>query len=129
MEREYNLSTLISEIRTDLTELVYTKTEYFRLEIFEKTSKVGSFLIYGLVILNIVFFALLFCFIALGYLFGEWVHNVPGGFAIVVAIYLVLLVVLLLMRKSLLAGLQNLFLKELEPDLEDEIKYEAKRKR
>ena len=129
MEKESKLSTFVSEIRADLTELVCTKAEYFRLTVFEKTSKVGSFLIYGLILLNVIFFALLFCFMALGYFIGEWINSTAGGYAIVALLYLVLLAILLLFRKSIMIRVQNLFLKELDPDLEDEEKYETKQKR
>jgi uncharacterized membrane protein YqjE len=126
MESGYNLGTLISVIKTDIRELVHTQIELLKLEAFEKTSAVGSFLIYGLILMNLVFFALLFAFIALGFLLGEWVHNTAGGFALVTVIYLLILLILIACRKSILAGFRNLFLKELDPDLEDEVKYASK---
>jgi hypothetical protein len=128
MEGGYNLGTLITVIKTDVRELVNTQLELLKLEAFEKTSAVGSFLIYGLIVMNLVFFALLFAFIALSFLIGEWVHNLAGGFAIVTLIYLFLLVIMIACRKSILTGFKNLFLKELDPDLEDEVKYEERRR-
>jgi uncharacterized membrane protein YqjE len=127
MKGGYNLGTLITVIKTDIRELVNTQLELLKLEAFEKTSIVGSFLIYGLIIMNLVFFALLFAFIALGFLIGNWIDSTAGGFAIVTLIYLLILIILIACRKSILAGFKNLFLKELDPDLEDEVKYESKR--
>lgn len=126
MESGYNLGTLITVLKTDIRELVNTQLELLKLEAFEKTSVVGSVLIYGLIIMNLVFFALLFAFIALSFLIGGWVHNLAGGFAIVTLIYLLILIILIACRKSILACVRNFFLKELDPDLEDEVKYEAK---
>lgn len=126
MEPAYNLSVLIAALKTDIKELVDTKLEWLKLEAFEKTSGVGSFLIYGLIIINLVFFALLFAFIALGFLFTEWTKSLAGGFALVTLIYLAFLLLMIACRKSILNGFKNRFLKELDPDLADEAKYEAK---
>lgn len=126
MGRGYDLGTLISILKMDVIELINTKIEYYKLEIFEKTSVVGSFLVYGLIIVNLIFFALLFAFIALGFLIGNWVNSVAAGFGIVTLIYLAILAIILALRKSVVRGFQNMFLKELDPDLEDEVKYEEK---
>ncbi|MDR1527449.1 MAG: phage holin family protein [Dysgonamonadaceae bacterium] len=126
---EKTLGTLLSTLKTDVKELVDIKLELFRLEVFEKSSAVGSFLLYGLIIINLVFFALLFAFITLGFLFGKWVDNIAGGFTIVTLIYILLLLLLIACRKPVLTGFKNLFLKVLDPDLEDEAKYEAKNAR
>lgn len=122
MEPNYNLGTILSVIKTDVTELINTKMKLLKLEVFEKTSLVGSFLIYGLIIMNIVFFALLFAFLALGFLIGQWVNSLAGGFGIVTLLYLVILVILYACRKSITTAFQNLFLKELDPDLSGEEK-------
>ena len=126
METTHTFSTLFTVLKTDVQELIDTKLELARLEILEKSSAAGSFLIYGLIIINLIFFAFLFAFIALGFLFGKWIDNTAGGFAIVTGIYLVLLILLIACRKSILNRFKNLFLKELDPDLADEAKYEAK---
>ena len=111
MEQAPTFSTIIAALKTDIKELIATKLELTRLEIFEKSSAAGSFLIYGVLIINLIFFALLFAFVALGFLFGKWVGSIAGGFALVALIYLVLLIILLACRKSILNRLQNLFLK------------------
>ena len=99
---------------------------YYKLEVFEKTSGLGSFLIFGLIIINLVFFAFLFAFLALGFLLSDWVGSFFGGFGIVALIYLLMLFVIFLCRKSIISWLQNLFLTQMEPDLQDESLYEEK---
>ncbi len=126
MAHDYNLGTIFSEIKTDLVELINAKVELLKLEAFEKTSVVGSFLIYGLIIMNLIFFAFLFAFIALGFWIGDWVGNLAGGFGIVTLIYLIILTILIACRKPIFTSLQNLFLKELDPDLENGYKYKEK---
>jgi uncharacterized membrane protein YqjE len=129
MEPGHTFSTLIAALKTDVKELVEAKLEIIRLDIFEKSSTLVSFLIFGLMIMNLVFFALLFAFIALGFLIGEWMHHLAGGFAVVTLIYLLLLILLIACRKSILTDFKNRILKELDPDLEDEARYEAKHAR
>ena len=116
MEKASTFSTLITDLKTDVKELIATKLKLARLEIFEKSSAAGSFLIYGVVIVNLIFFALLFAFVALGFLFGKWIGNMAGGFALVALIYLALLILLIACRKPILGYLQNLFLKEVVKD-------------
>lgn len=126
MGKGYDLGTLISVIKNDIIELVNTKIEYYKLEFFEKTSAAGSFLVYGLIIMNVILFAFLFAFIALGFLIGDWIGSFAGGFGIVALIYLAVLAIFFACRKSILRSFQNMFLKEMDPDLEDEARYEEK---
>ena len=122
----YDLGTLISVIKNDIIELINTKIEYYKLEVFEKTSNLGSFLAFGLIIINLVFFTFLFAFIALGFLISDWIGSFAGGFGIVTLLYLLILFILFLSRKSIISWLQGLFLVHLDPDLEDESLYEEK---
>jgi len=117
MKSENKLGAFISKIKADAQELIETKIEILRLEILEKTSIVGSFLIYGFIIISLVLFALLFAFIALGFLIGQAIKNMGAGFAIVVCIYVVILIILFINRTNYLRNLQNLFLKGLDTDL------------
>jgi len=124
MESESKLGAFISKIKADAQELIETKIEILRLEILEKTSIVGSFLIYGFIVISFVLFALLFAFIALGLLMGKWMNSMGGGFAIVSLIYLIILVIVIINRKHLLTDLQNVFLMGLDPSLGSESRYE-----
>jgi hypothetical protein len=122
MEEDSKLDTLISQIKADASELIRTKIDLLKLETTEKTSVAGSFLIYAVIIINLALFALLFTFVALGFLFSDWIGSLAGGFAIVVAIYLLLLVMMLIFRKFLFTALQNLLLKALNPELKEDAK-------
>jgi hypothetical protein len=121
MEQKFNLSTFISGIKQDIQELIRLRIEILRLETYEKVSVVGSFVIYGLVIVNLVFFMLLFAFVALGFLIGEWIKNIAGGFGIVSALYLICLIVTLLCHKPIFLWFKNLLLKELDSEAENEL--------
>jgi len=121
MDSGYNLSELLSALKTEIKEWVEIRVKLLQLHIYEKTAVVGSFLIYGIIIINLLFFAFLFAFLALGFLMGKWVHSVAGGFAIISCLYLFVLAAMLIFRKSIFTGLQNLFLKDLmNPEPENE---------
>jgi hypothetical protein len=120
-QQKFSLGTFISDIKSDIKELIRLRIEILRLETFEKASVVGSFVIYGLIIVNLVFFILLFAFVALGFLIGEWIRNMAGGFGIVAALYLACLMVMLLGHKPIFLWFKNLLLKELDLDSENEL--------
>jgi len=120
MDSSYNLSELLSALKTEIKEWVEIRLKLLQLQVFEKTAVVGSFLIYGIVIINLLFFALLFAFFALGFLLSKWVHSVAVGFAIISFFYLLIFVLMLIFRKNIFMGLQNSFLKALNTESENE---------
>lgn len=126
MERSYNLGEVISFIKNDVTELLNIKLQLLKLEAVEKGSKGASFLVYGIIVVGLVFFALLFGFLALGFLFSNWLDSFAGGFALVVALYLVLIILLIAFRRSIMDGITNLFIDEMDPDLRKEIEEEER---
>jgi len=121
MDSGYNLSEHLSALKAEITEWVETRLKLLQLNVFEKTAIVSSFLIYGIIIINLLFFALLFAFVALGFLIGKWVNSIAGGFAIISFIYLLILCLMLIFHKPIFTGLQNAFLKELNPEPENEL--------
>jgi len=116
---EYNLGDLLSALKAEIKEWVEIKVKLLQLQVFEKTALAGSFLIYGIIIINLLFFAFLFAFLALGFLIGKWVGSVAGGFAIISLLYLLMLVGMFIFHQRIVTGLQNLFLKELNSDSDD----------
>ena len=121
MNENVDLGTIWNLLKEDVTELVNTRLKLLKLEIYEKTSTAASTLIFGIIIINLVFFTLLFAFVALGFLFSEWLNNYAGGFALVVGIYLILFAILFFLRKKITGWLENVILKEIYPELKDEI--------
>jgi len=121
MDSGYNLTELLAALKADIKDWVEIRLKLLQLNVFEKTAIVGSFLIFGIIIINLLLFAFLFAFIALGFLIGKWINSVAGGFAIICFLYLLILAVLLIFRKAVFTGLQNLLLKELNPEPKDEL--------
>jgi len=120
MDSGYNLNEILFVLKTEINDWVETRLKLLQLNIFEKTAIVSSFLIFGIIIINLLFFALLFAFVALSFFIGKWVNSMAGGFAIISFFYLLILCVMLIFHKSIFTGLQNTFLKELNPEPENE---------
>lgn len=122
MNRKVDLGTFFSAIKEDVTELINTRWELLKLDFFEKTSLAASAIIFGIIIVNIIFFTLLFAFVALGFVFSDWVGSYAGGFGLVVALYLLILGIVLLFRKPIFSGFGNMILNQLDPQLERDLK-------
>ena len=61
---------IIQELREDVSAFVELKLELLKLNTYERTGKVIAVLSYGLVLLFLAFFAILFIFLALGFFLG-----------------------------------------------------------
>ncbi|MDR0834565.1 MAG: phage holin family protein [Candidatus Symbiothrix sp.] len=120
MEPEYKLGEILTLLKIDLLDLGATKLELLKLQTFEKSSRLGSLILWGFIVINLIFFASLFAFIALGFLFSDWVGDHAGGFGLVVLLYLVILGILLVFRKGICTWIQNKLLTELDPNLAKE---------
>jgi hypothetical protein len=120
MESKFDLTTLLSALKANIKEWIEIRIRLLKLELFEKISVLGSFLIYCVIIINLLFFIFLFAFVALSLLLGKWLNSIAYGFAVVSLFYLVILAVLLIFRKCIFTGIQNLLLKELNPESKDE---------
>lgn len=87
------------ELKEDLSAYVELKLELLKLSTYERTGKVISVLSYGMILLFLAFFAILFIFLAFGFFLGTWLDSLGSGFAIVAILYL-LLIGLIMMNKD-----------------------------
>lgn len=87
------------ELKEDVSAYVELKLELLKLSTYERTGKVISVLSYGMILLFLAFFAILFIFLALGFFLGGWLGSLGSGFAIVAFLYL-LLIGLIIMNKD-----------------------------
>ena len=122
MNSGQNFSELLSALKAEGKDWVEIRLKLLQLHVFEKTAIVGSFLVYGIIIINLLFFAFLFAFFAFAFLIGKWINSEGGGFAIISFFYLLILALMLIFRKKIFISLQNLLLKDLNPESEEEYK-------
>ena len=90
---------VVVELKKDLTSYVELKLELLKLNTYERTGKVISVLSYGLVLLFLAFFCILFLFLALGFYLGEILNSIGAGFGIVAVLY-VLIILLTIKNKQ-----------------------------
>ncbi|BAV10333.1 Putative Holin-X, holin superfamily III [Filimonas lacunae] len=85
-----------------IQEYVQDRLLLLKLKTVEKISKLVAVMFAVLVVAVLVFFIFLFLSIMAGYYFAELTHSMFLGFGIVSAIYIIILVTLIALRKSVL---------------------------
>lgn len=100
-------------LKKDLSAYVQLKLELLKLNTYERIGRTVSILSYGLILIFIAFFAFLFIFLALGFFLGEQLGSVSVGFAVVAAIYLLLLSIIGLYRKRIREKILNIIIASL----------------
>ena len=96
---EKNSGEIFRELKKDLSAYVELKLELLKLNTYERTGKDIAVLSYGVILLFLAFFAILFIFLALGFFLGELFGSVSSGFGVVAVLYL-LLIGLIVMNKD-----------------------------
>lgn len=92
---------IFSELKQDASAYVELKLELLKLSTYERTGKVISVLSYGVVLLFLAFFAILFIFLALGFFLGDWFGSLGAGFAVVAVLYLLLIALIILNKNKI----------------------------
>ena len=89
---EKDAGEIFRELKKDLSAYVELKLELLKLNTYERTGKVIAVLSYGVILLFLAFFAILFIFLALGFFLGDL-------FGVVAVLYL-LLIGIIVMNKG-----------------------------
>ncbi|GAB6009442.1 hypothetical protein FACS1894179_05080 [Bacteroidia bacterium] len=97
-EKDYNLSSLLEDIRLELLSYINKRIRLFKLDAYEKVSISASILGYGLIVASIISFALFFILLGLAFLIGEILGSLAAGFGIIALFSLFLLLVVFLFR-------------------------------
>lgn len=108
MEKDSNK--FFREVNENVVSYVEAKLELLKLSTYERIGKVTTVLSFGLVLMFLGFFAVLFIFIALGYFLGEKIGSVSAGFSIVAALYLLVMGVILMFRKQIKDKVLNIII-------------------
>ncbi|WP_287621773.1 phage holin family protein [Parabacteroides sp.] len=98
---------IFSELKKDVTAYMESKLELLKLSAYERTGKVISVLSYGLILLFLGFFAILFIFMAVGFFLGEWLGSSGAGLGIVALLYLLLIGIILLTKDRIRTKIIN----------------------
>ena len=90
---------IFHELKDDVSAYVELKLELLKLSTYERSGQLIAVLSYGLILLFLAFFAILFIFLALGFFMGDIFGSMGTGFAFVAVLYL-LLIGLIIMNKG-----------------------------
>lgn len=90
---------IFRELKDDVSAYVELKLELLKLSTYERSGKLIAVLSYGMILLFLVFFAILFIFLALGFFLGDVFGSLGVGFAVVAVLYL-LLIGIIIMNKD-----------------------------
>ena len=96
-----------SGFKNDISTYVETRLELMKLNTYERVAKTMAVFSYGIVLVLLAFFAILFLFLALGFFLGEILNSVALGFLLVVGMYLLLFGLILLFREKISARVTN----------------------
>lgn len=108
------------ELKEDITAYAESKFELFKLSSYESVGKVAGLLTYGLILICLILFALLFIFFSVGYFLGEIFHSIGLGFACVAGLYLIIMLIVVLMKKSIKTKVINEIIEALTTNDEKE---------
>ena len=98
---------IFRRLKEDLSAYVELKVELLKLTAYERTGKLVSVLSYGLILLLLAFFAILFIFLALGFFLRDILDNVAGGFAIVALLYMILFAIIIFNKNKISEAIVN----------------------
>ena len=113
---EKKVSSLFEEMKDDLADYVSNRLRLFKLQTYAKTSKSGASLIYTIVAILLILFALNLVFITLAIFLGEILGSMALGFAIVSLFAIVVVTIIIMTRKSIRRGLTNRIVSSLMND-------------
>lgn len=104
---EKDSGTVFRELKEDVSAYVELKLELLKLSTYERTGKVIAVLSYGLILLFLAFFAILFIFLALGFFLGDWLGSSGFGFGIVAVLFLLLIGIIIMNRDRISTKVLN----------------------
>jgi uncharacterized membrane protein YqjE len=114
------LKGLIERIRIELTQYTETRLKLFKLEAFEKSSIVGSYVIFGLIVAFISLLVTIFVLGTLAIVISLVTKSIFAGFAIVTGLIILLLLILIANGKAIRTKITNSILSILADAEKDE---------
>jgi Putative Actinobacterial Holin-X, holin superfamily III len=104
---------IFNQVKEKVTQYIDVRLRLIKLDVIEGTSKLLGLFVFGLICLFIVFCTILF--IGLGIAEGLMQMEISklGAYFITTGIYIVLLVLIVVLRKSITRSFGSMFIKEL----------------
>ena len=90
-----------AELKEDISTYVELRLELLKLNTYERVAKTMAVFSYGIVLVLLAFFAILFLFLALGFFLGELLGSMALGFVLVVGMYLLLFGITMFFKRKI----------------------------
>ena len=119
---EKKVSTLFEEMKDDLSGYISNRLRLLKLQTYAKTSKSVGLLTYGLILILLMLIAVIMVFATLALYLGELLDSMPLGFAIVSLFAILIVVIMIMTRKSIRSKFTNIMVSSLMSDDDDDKK-------
>ena len=96
-----------AELKEDISTYVELRLELLKLNTYERVAKTMAVFSYGIVLILLAFFTILFLFLALGFFLGELLGSMALGFVLVVGMYLLLFGIIIFFKKKITSKVMN----------------------
>ena len=96
-----------AELKQDISTYVELRLELLKLSTYERVAKTMAVFSYGIVLILLAFFTMLFLFLALGFFLGELLGSMALGFVLVVGMYLLLFGIIIFFKKKIMSKVMN----------------------
>ena len=117
---------IFRELKDDVSTYVELKLELLKLSTYERSGQLIAVLSYGLILLFLAFFAILFIFLALGFFMGDIFGSMGTGFAFVAVLYLLLIGLIIMNKGKICHTVLNVVIAALNGNDEKDDATEAK---
>ncbi len=118
---------LLNEWKENANRFLEVRVNLIKLSFVERTSNVLSFLIYLFILLFLAIAVLIFLGVALKETFTQWFDSAIGGAFATLGFYLLLVLIVVLMRKSVLNSFASIFVRLLTSEDEADDLAHAKK--
>ena len=96
-----------AELKEDISTYVELRLELLKLNTYERVAKTMAVFSYGIVLILLAFFTILFLFLALGFFLGDLLGIMALGFVLVVGMYLLLFGIIIFFKKKITSKVMN----------------------
>ena len=113
---EKKVSTLFEEMKDDLSGYVSNRLRLVKLRTYVQASKSVGLLTFGLILILLVLLALVMIFATLAIYLGEVLESMSLGFAIASLVAILIIVIVIMARKSIRNKFTNIIVSSLMTD-------------
>lgn len=117
---EKDAGKIFVELKEDIITYAGLKLRFLKLTAIERAARLMAVLSHGIILMLLIFFTVLFLFIALGFYLGELLDDTSLGFLVVGGIYLLLTFIAIGARGRIREKLMNMMIEAIMANDDDD---------